>query len=175
MFWFITYKTLGLLKFQCHFWIPWTIYYKMHCHFVKGVDIFEVEHKTWALYPLMAYILQILYLNGVIHSNRPLNGIRPKKKIVWLPSTDRPYSPTQTIFYWKIFFFSKICKTYRKIQKKNHVIIFAFFDIPVTESMVWYSRYEYRIRIHRDPKSALPSGYYCYSVNIAISYAVNNS
>ena len=58
-------------------------------------------------------------------------------------------------------------------QKKKHVIIFAFFDIPVTESMVWYSRYEYRI--HRDRKSAFPSGYYCYSVSIAISYAVNNS
>ena len=62
-----------------------------------------------------------------------------------------------------------------KNTQKTHVIIFAFFDIPVTESMVWYSRYEYRIRIHRDRKSALPSGYYCYSVNIAISYAVNNS
>ena len=34
--------------------------------------------------------------------------------------------------------------------------------------MVWYSRYEYRIRIHRDRKSALPSGYFFYSVNIAI-------
>ena len=104
-------------------------------------------------------------------------GIRPKKKIVWLP-LHRPtlfYSPTQTIFYWKIFFFSQKYAKLTEKYKTTHVIIFAFFDIPVTESMVWYSRYEYRIRIHRDRKSALPSGYYCYSVNIAISYAVYNS
>ena len=23
-------KPLGLLKFQCHFWVPWRIYFKMH-------------------------------------------------------------------------------------------------------------------------------------------------
>ena len=89
------------------------------------------------------------------------------------PPTDPILQPDPNYFLLEIFFLSKICKTYRKIQKKP--IIFAFFDIPVTESMVWYSRYEYRIRIHRDRKSALPSGYYCYSVNIATSYAVNNS
>ena len=128
MFWFITYKTLGLLKFQCHFWIPWTIYYKMHCHFVKGVDIFEVEHKTWALYPLMAYILQILYLNGVIHSNRPLNGIRPKKKIVWLPSTDRPYftARPKLFFIEKFFFPQKYAKLTEKYKKKQ-CYNFCFF------------------------------------------------
>ena len=28
--WSIISKSLGLLKFQCHFWVPWTISYKMH-------------------------------------------------------------------------------------------------------------------------------------------------
>ena len=26
----IIQEPLGLLKFQCYFWVPWTIYYKMH-------------------------------------------------------------------------------------------------------------------------------------------------
>ena len=92
------------------------------------------------------------------------------------PPTDPILQPDPNYFLLKNFFSQKYAKLTEKYKKKKtHVIIFAFFDIPVTESMVWYSRYEYRIRIHRDRKSALPSGYYCYSMNIAISYAVNNS
>ena len=52
-FWYVTFtawptkkKVFGLLKFQCHFWVPWTIYYKIHIIFQKSVDNFETEHKT---------------------------------------------------------------------------------------------------------------------------------
>ena len=47
LFWSITQEPPGLLKFKCYFWVPWTIYYKMHILlFKKGVDNFEIGHKT---------------------------------------------------------------------------------------------------------------------------------
>ena len=39
LFWSITQEPLGLLKFQCYFWVPWTIYYKIHMLFFKKVLI----------------------------------------------------------------------------------------------------------------------------------------
>ena len=39
MFWSILQEQLGLLKFQCHFWVSWTIYYQMHMLFFKKVVI----------------------------------------------------------------------------------------------------------------------------------------
>ena len=42
----ITQKLLGLPKFWCYLWVPWTIYYKMYIIFQEGVDNFEIEHKT---------------------------------------------------------------------------------------------------------------------------------
>ena len=39
LFWSITHELLDLLKFQCYFWVPWTIYYKMHTLFFKKVLI----------------------------------------------------------------------------------------------------------------------------------------
>ena len=32
-------KPLGLLEFQCHFWVPWIIYFKIHALFSKKVLI----------------------------------------------------------------------------------------------------------------------------------------
>ena len=44
----ITQDPLDLPKFGCYFWVPWTIYYKIHIlFFKKDVDNFEIEHKTW--------------------------------------------------------------------------------------------------------------------------------
>ena len=45
-FWSITQEPFDLLKFKCCFWVPWTIYYKMHIIFWKDVDNFEIEHRT---------------------------------------------------------------------------------------------------------------------------------
>ena len=39
LFWSITQEQLGLLQFQCQFWVPWTVYYKMHISFFKKVLI----------------------------------------------------------------------------------------------------------------------------------------
>ena len=39
MFWSVTQEPLGLLKCWYHFWVPWTIYYKMHKLFSKNVLI----------------------------------------------------------------------------------------------------------------------------------------
>ena len=33
----ITQELLGLLKFQCYFWVPWAIYYKLHISFFQKV------------------------------------------------------------------------------------------------------------------------------------------
>ena len=35
----VTQELLGLPKFWCYFWVPWTIYYKMHMLFFKKVLI----------------------------------------------------------------------------------------------------------------------------------------
>ena len=43
-------KPLGLLKFQCHFWVPWTIFYKMHMLFIKKVLIilrYSTKHANF--------------------------------------------------------------------------------------------------------------------------------
>ena len=52
LFWSITSKPLGLLKFQCHFWVPWTICFKMYKLFCKKVltilRSLEIEHKTYS-------------------------------------------------------------------------------------------------------------------------------
>ena len=37
---------LALLKFQCHFWVPWTISHKMHYLFSKKLLIILREHIT---------------------------------------------------------------------------------------------------------------------------------
>ena len=44
LFWSI--KPLDLLKFQCHFWVPSTIYYYAYVIFQEGVDYFEQEYET---------------------------------------------------------------------------------------------------------------------------------
>ena len=36
----ITQELLDLPKLQCYFWVPWTIYYKMHILFFKKMFIF---------------------------------------------------------------------------------------------------------------------------------------
>ena len=42
----IPQELLGLPNFWCYFWVPWTIYFKMHkLFFQKDVDNFEIEHK----------------------------------------------------------------------------------------------------------------------------------
>ena len=48
LFWSITQEPLNLLEFWCFFWVHWTIDNKMHInyYFRKGVDNFEIEHKT---------------------------------------------------------------------------------------------------------------------------------
>ena len=57
LFWIL----LGLLKFQCHFWVPWTICFQISIIiFQEGVDNFETEHKIcfflcvcyWCSFPL---------------------------------------------------------------------------------------------------------------------------
>ena len=37
----IIQEPLGLPKFWCYFWVPWTIFYKMY-HFSKDIDIVEI-------------------------------------------------------------------------------------------------------------------------------------
>ena len=47
LFWSMTQEPLGLLKFECYFWVHWTMYYLMNdIIFQKSVDNFEIEHKT---------------------------------------------------------------------------------------------------------------------------------
>ena len=46
LFWSITQEPLGLLKFQCYFWVPLTIYYKMHISFSKKRKPFEKDMPT---------------------------------------------------------------------------------------------------------------------------------
>ena len=65
--------------------------------------------------------------------------LRPKKKKLFgcPPPTDPILQPDPNYFLLKIFFFSlENMQNLPKNTKKTHVIIFAFFDIPVTESMV---------------------------------------
>ena len=81
--WFETFsKTKILLKFQCRFWVPWTIQFHMHMIFFKKVltilrftrffeILFEVEsavplnctHSMWrvmtATYPCLSWVLSI--------------------------------------------------------------------------------------------------------------------
>ena len=41
-------KNPTIESFQCHFWVPWTICFKMSTLFCKkGVGNFEIECKTW--------------------------------------------------------------------------------------------------------------------------------
>ena len=56
LFWSISQELLGLLKFLCYLWVPWTIYCKIY-HFSKGVDDFKIAHKT------------CLFLGGSYNSN----------------------------------------------------------------------------------------------------------
>ena len=42
----ITQEPLGLLKFWCYIWVSWTILLVVYITFQKGVDNFEMEHKT---------------------------------------------------------------------------------------------------------------------------------
>ena len=41
-----TQDPLGLPKFWCYFWVPLTVYCKMHVLFFKGVENLETDHKT---------------------------------------------------------------------------------------------------------------------------------
>ena len=56
-------KSLGQIRFQCPFLVPYTSCFKMHIlMFLKGVNNFEIEHETCLFLIRGLYPLKILLL-----------------------------------------------------------------------------------------------------------------
>ena len=71
LFWFITWKPLVLLKCRYHFWVIWTIYFRMHACYIfrKSVDNFEMhtKHANFKLgvqYPIKFIYFVLFLLEG---------------------------------------------------------------------------------------------------------------
>ena len=48
--WSITWKPLGLLKCQCHFWVPWTVFVRCMCYFSKRCWLFWDRAKNMKIF-----------------------------------------------------------------------------------------------------------------------------
>ena len=81
LFWSITREPLGLLKFQCHFWVSHTICFRMITLFVKSVDNFEIAHKTCSI------LVQFPH------------KAKKKKLLYWRNPTDPKIRPDPTFFF----------------------------------------------------------------------------
>ena len=91
MFWSITQEPLGLLKFLCNFWVPRTIYYKMHkLFFIKMLIILRLSTK---------------HVNFWLEVQYPLNtdSYHPNKNAqshLYVPAQSHPYLSGTRIQPW---------------------------------------------------------------------------
>ena len=124
LFGWITQEPLGLPNFWRYFWVPRTIYYKMHIIFQKGVDNFEIERKTCsflvsgAVPPLLFHLQKPLskWLQSFINNGlKNVFGTHNYKGLVW-SDFSLPMSASATVTRFNV---------------KLHYVLIGYFMLPL--------------------------------------------